>query len=119
MGEGRKYLVWENAQSVPRGASEYQIQTLLTVDPELSEHWTGTLVFGSGGHTAADSTSDGKPKITLLGLIESAGLVDALSGEDALTVFAPTDAALKRFIDGLPSEPGKIKSGEASFTVMT
>ena len=43
---------------------------------------------------------------TLLGLIETAGLVDALSGEDALTVFAPTDAALKRFIDGLPSTPG-------------
>ena len=43
---------------------------------------------------------------TLLGLIETAGLVDALSGGDALTVFAPTDAALKRFIDGLPSAPG-------------
>ena len=43
---------------------------------------------------------------TLLSLIETAGLVDALSGEDALTVFAPTDAALKRFIDGLPSTPG-------------
>ena len=43
---------------------------------------------------------------TLLGLVETAGLVDALSGEDALTVFAPTDAALKRFIDGLPSAPG-------------
>merc|ERR1719328_690514 len=42
---------------------------------------------------------------TLLGLIETAGLVDALSGEDALTVFAPTDAALKRFIDALPSAP--------------
>ena len=43
---------------------------------------------------------------TLLSLIETAGLVDALSGEDALTVFAPTDAALKRFIGGLPSTPG-------------
>ena len=43
---------------------------------------------------------------TLLSLIETAGLVDALSGGDALTVFAPTDAALKRFIDGLPSAPG-------------
>ena len=44
----------------------------------------------------------------MLGLIESAGLVEALSGDGELTVFAPTDAALKRFIDGLPSKPGMV-----------
>ena len=45
---------------------------------------------------------------TLLSLVQTAGLVDALSGDDPLTVFAPTNAALKRFIDGLPSAPGMV-----------
>ena len=42
---------------------------------------------------------------TLLSLIESADLVEALSGNSDLTLFAPTDAALKTFIDGLPDAP--------------
>jgi uncharacterized surface protein with fasciclin (FAS1) repeats len=33
---------------------------------------------------------------TLVALVEQAGLTDALSGDDKLTVFAPTDAAFKR-----------------------
>lgn len=42
---------------------------------------------------------------TLLSLVESAGLVEALSGNSDLTLFAPTDAALKTFIDSLPNAP--------------
>merc|ERR1712039_606231 len=42
---------------------------------------------------------------TLLSLIESSGLVEALSGDSDLTLFAPTDAALDRFIKSLPSAP--------------
>merc|ERR1712039_342633 len=42
---------------------------------------------------------------TLLSLIESSGLVEALSGDSDLTLFAPTDAALDTFIKSLPSAP--------------
>ena len=42
---------------------------------------------------------------TLLALLKSADLVGALNGPDDLTLFAPTDAALKTFIDSLPSAP--------------
>jgi uncharacterized surface protein with fasciclin (FAS1) repeats len=40
---------------------------------------------------ASDSRFD-----TLVALVEQAGLADELSGEDKLTVFAPTDRAFKR-----------------------
>ena len=40
---------------------------------------------------ASDSRFD-----TLVALVEQAGLADELSGEDELTVFAPTDRAFKR-----------------------
>ena len=42
---------------------------------------------------------------TLLSLVETADLVGALTGHSPLTVFAPTNEALKTFIDSLPSDP--------------
>merc|ERR1712241_1294449 len=43
--------------------------------------------------------------LTLTTLLEGADLIGALSGNDDLTLFAPTDAALDRFIKSLPSAP--------------
>ena len=43
--------------------------------------------------------------LTLATLLEGADLIGALSGNDDLTLFAPTDAALDRFIKSLPSAP--------------
>ena len=86
---------------------------------ELTEPKKSNQFPSKSGEEALKGGLKGLGLGTLLGLIETAGLVEALTGDDKLTVFAPTDAALKRFIDGLPSEPGKVKSGEASFTVMT
>ena len=61
---------------------------------------------GGGQGCALQSGLRGLGLTTLTGLIESAGLVDALSGGDSdLTLFAPTDAALQTFIGGLPSAP--------------
>ena len=47
-----------------------------------------------------------------MSLIENAGLVDALSGNSQMTLFAPTDAALQTFIGSLPSPPdaGTVKT---------
>ena len=47
-----------------------------------------------------------------MSLIENARLVDALSGNSQMTLFAPTDAALRTFIDSLPSPPnaGTVKT---------
>ena len=42
---------------------------------------------------------------TLSDLLEDAQLVDTLSGDSELTLFAPTDEALQRFIAGLPNAP--------------
>jgi len=63
-------------------------------------------VQGRTGRTG--NLSDGLKNLrlnTLLSLIESSGLVEALSGDSDLTLFAPTDAALDRFIKSLPSAP--------------
>merc|ERR1711879_533863 len=43
--------------------------------------------------------------LTLTTLLQNADLVGALSGNDDLTLFAPTDDALDRFIKSLPSAP--------------
>jgi len=66
----------------------------------------GGAVQGRTGRTA--NLQDGLRNLrlnTLLSLIERAGLVEALSGDGQLTLFAPTDAALKKFIDSLPNAP--------------
>jgi len=66
----------------------------------------GGAVQGRTGRTS--NLQDGLRNLrlnTLLSLIESAGLVEALSGDGQLTLFAPTDAALKTFIDSLPNAP--------------
>merc|ERR1719362_2561643 len=67
---------------------------------------TGGAAAGRTGR--ASNLQDGLRQLrlnTLLSLIESADLVEALSGNSDLTLFAPTDAALKTFIDGLPDAP--------------
>merc|ERR1719362_973780 len=67
---------------------------------------TGGAAAGRTGR--ASNLQDGLRNLrlnTLLSLIESADLVEALSGNSDLTLFAPTDAALKTFIDGLPDAP--------------
>merc|ERR1712061_663 len=67
---------------------------------------SGGAVQGRTGRTS--NLQDGLRNLrlnTLLSLIESAGLVEALSGDGQLTLFAPTDAALKTFIDSLPNAP--------------
>ena len=66
----------------------------------------GIANYGCDGR--ASNLQDGLKNLrlnTLLTLIESADLVEALSGNSDLTLFAPTDAALKTFIDSLPNAP--------------
>ena len=62
---------------------------------------------GNGGGRAATLAAGlrGQGLNTLLSLVQRADLVGALSGNSDLTVFAPTDAALARFIGSLPSAP--------------
>ena len=62
---------------------------------------------GNGGGRAATLAAGlrGQGLNTLLSLVQRADLVGALSGSSDLTVFAPTDAALARFIGSLPSAP--------------
>ena len=61
-------------------------------DDEMSADEPGTIVDVA---VAADDFN------TLVAAVEAAGLVDALSGEDELTVFAPTDEAFAAALDAL------------------
>merc|ERR1712241_998708 len=68
---------------------------------------SGTMM-SQGRSGRANNLQDGLRSLqlnTLLSLIESTGLVGALSGNSDLTLFAPTDAALATFIQSLPSTP--------------
>ena len=72
---------------------------------------------GQGGSGRANNLQDGLRSLqlnTLLSTIEGAGLVEALSGDSDLTLFAPTDAAIDTFMKSLPSAP----DGEAVKTVL-
>ena len=72
---------------------------------------------GHGGSGRANNLQDGLRSLqlnTLLSAIEGAGLVEALSGDSDLTLFAPTDAAIDTFMKSLPSAP----DGEAVKTVL-
>ena len=72
---------------------------------------------GQGGSGRANNLQDGLRSLqlnTLLSAIEGAGLVEALSGDSDLTLFAPTDAAIDTFMKSLPSAP----DGEAVKTVL-
>ena len=59
-----------------------------------------SLTFVSGLRAQADNIAEVATKAgsfkTLLSLVKAAGLTDALTGTDELTVFAPTDAAFKK-----------------------
>ena len=84
---------------------------------------------GSGAKSALSlqDALEGEGLNTLTALLEDAELVEALSGDSDLTLFAPTDDALQRFIASLPSAPdaetvktvllnhvisGKVESGD-------
>ena len=63
-------------------------------------------VQGRSGRAATlQSALTGAGLTTLLALVEQADLVGALTGDSDLTVMAPTNEALKTFIDSLPSAP--------------
>ena len=55
---------------VQTGANDFIFKTVLTVDPELFISWAFPLILGEVGYTTADLTLDGKPTLTLLGLID-------------------------------------------------
>ena len=57
---------------------------------------------------ASFATAEENAEFTVLyDLVQTAGLVDALNGEQELTVFAPTDAAFERLIAALVAELGE------------
>ena len=73
----------------------------------------------SGNDTTLQTALRSRRLTTLLSLVETANLVEALAGSDPLTVFAPTNEALKTFIDGLPSAPdaATVKKFQGDFRV--
>jgi len=58
-----------------------------------------TMPVGPGGDIVSTAASAGSFK-TLLAAAKAAGLVDALRGDDPLTVFAPTDDAFAKLPEG-------------------
>ena len=72
------------------------------IDPEK----LGTIIGAKvGSREKLQEILESKGLNTLNALLEDAELVEALSGDSDLTLFAPTDAALQRFIGSLPSAP--------------
>ena len=67
-----------------------------------------SLSAGATGRSQASKLQEGLRNLrlnTLFSLIESTGLVEALSGDGQLTLFAPTDSALKKFFRRQPTAP--------------
>ena len=93
------------------------------VPASLQLQITGIRSGGAQGSSGRASTLQNalrsKGLTTLLSLVETANLVEALAGSDLLTVFAPTNEALKTFIDGLPSAPdaATVKKFQGDFRV--
>ena len=72
------------------------------IDPEK----LGTIIGARvGSREKLQEILESKGLNTLNALLEDAELVEALSGDSDLTLFAPTDEALQRFIGSLPSAP--------------
>ena len=88
--------------AVKNGTVSIDGATVTATDIQCSNgvvHIIDTVILPSTDNIAATAKKAGKFG-TLLAAAKAAGLVDALSGKDALTVFAPTDEAFAKLPAG-------------------
>ena len=77
-----------------------------------------TDVEPPGPRTIADVAREAGSFTTLLAAVEAAGLTDVLSGDDALTVFAPTDAAFDALLSELELEAADLLADPALVDIL-
>ena len=102
-------------------------------DPELSEEVTTTVAAAQDDTTEdtmedeamadvgniAEVATEAGSFTTLLAAAEAAGLVGPLTGEDELTVFAPTDAAFAAALDALGLTAEELLANPALGDILT
>jgi uncharacterized surface protein with fasciclin (FAS1) repeats len=88
--------------TTPKGAVKIDGATVVTTDIECSNgiiHVIDSVILPSSNNLVETAKKAGSFN-TLLAAAQAAGLVDALSGEGPLTVFAPTDEAFEQLPEG-------------------
>jgi uncharacterized surface protein with fasciclin (FAS1) repeats len=101
----------DDAATEPAGSTSDAPQQTMAVEstmaPDSAESEPGTIV---------DVASQAGDFTTLVAAVESAGLVETLSGSGPFTVFAPTDEAFATALDGLGLTAEELLADTATLT---